>query len=583
MFKNLSIRKKILISMLAFTLIPIFVVEGVAIINTYSTMRNQLVYDHRMSSGWLQNRLSLDNSELTDCFYEFEVDKNVKTDILNWCSKNRELEYDARWRIITTMNTVISMNSNINSIELFNLSDDTVLIAERSGANLVQTGERLSLWNKRNIDLQTNIVFIRDGREIVAWHQIHRFDDNMPIALISIHMRPYHLQRILDDIKTVPEETIIVFNDQNELIEADYGSEWQTSFEDADSIRNEMQNSGNIDLYRDGQFWFYREVNNGKLQILSGVPNKTIINALVPTSLSGILVAVLAVVSSIICSVVYSSAVSRPIIDLSSKMKNITVSDFSEKLAENRRDEIGVLQDSFDKMIERNRELIDQKYKSEIEKRNAQLNALQTQINPHFMYNTLQVIGGMALDNQVPQVYDMTLALSDIMRYSLNSAKETVTLEEEIKYLNSYLMIQNERFGGRIQTEINIAEETKSVQIPKLILQPIVENCIEHGLSEKQGPWVIQITGKTENEDLIIEIKDNGVGISEEKLREISSMLQSDTETMLDSGKHIGIINVNARIRLSCHENQYGVTIKSNSGNGTSVFIRMKNRTTEEL
>lgn len=176
-FRNISIRKKILVSMLAFTLIPILLVSIVAITITYKTMRDQLIYDHRMSSGWLQDRLAVENSDMMDRFYEFEVDKDVKADILRWCTQDGSLDYSARWRIITVMNTVISMDSNINSIELFNLAEDEVLIAERSGARVDETGDKLAQWELRADELQSNQVFLRDGNEILAYHQIHRFDD----------------------------------------------------------------------------------------------------------------------------------------------------------------------------------------------------------------------------------------------------------------------------------------------------------------------------------------------------------------------------------------------------------------------
>ena len=167
-FKNISIRKKILLSMLAFTLIPILLVATVATVVSYRTMRDQLIYDHRMSSGWLQDRLSIEVSDIMDSFYEFEVDKKVKADILRWCTQGEELDYSAQWRIITLMNTIISMNSNINSIELFNLSADSVIIAKRSGAGMEETGDRLERWVLRDDMLQSNLVFLREENEILA-------------------------------------------------------------------------------------------------------------------------------------------------------------------------------------------------------------------------------------------------------------------------------------------------------------------------------------------------------------------------------------------------------------------------------
>lgn len=575
-FRNISIRKKILVSMLAFTLIPILLVSIVAITITYKTMRDQLIYDHRMSSGWLQDRLAVENSDMMDRFYEFEVDKDVKADILRWCTQDGSLDYSARWRIITVMNTVISMDSNINSIELFNMAENEVLIAERSGARVDESGERLTQWEQRGDALQSNQAFLRSGNEILACHQIHRFDDKQPIALVVFHLRPYHLEGILDEIKTVPEETILVFNDQNEVMVADYGTDWNMDTGLVEGIRRELAEGDRKEASYDDQFWFYRSVSGGKMQILLTIPNQTIVDALFPTVASSIFVAIIAVLASVVCSVVYSKAISRPIRDLSEEMKTITLNDYSGSTLESREDEIGILQDSFNHMITRNKELIAQQYQAKLEKRNAQLRALQAQINPHFMYNTLQVIGGMALEKDAPEVYSVTLALSDILRYSLNFSKEMVCLEEEVEYLKSYVMIQNERFGGKVQLKLELEPDTRKCLIPKLILQPLAENSFEHGLLNKAGDWLLTVESHTTPEgDLLICIKDNGIGFDSERLAQIREKIELDTVKALNSGSHIGLANVHARIKLRSAKEGHGVSIDSSPETGTTVSVRM--------
>ena len=575
-FRNISIRKKILVSMLAFTLIPILLVSIVAITITYKTMRDQLIYDHRMSSGWLQDRLAVENSDMMDRFYEFEVDKDVKADILRWCTQDGSLDYSARWRIITVMNTVISMDSNINSIELFNMAENEVLIAERSGARVDESGERLTQWEQRGDALQSNQAFLRSGNEILACHQIHRFDDKQPIALVVFHLRPYHLEGILDEIKTVPEETILVFNDQNEVMVADYGTDWNMDTGLVEGIRRELAEGDRKEASYDDQFWFYRSVSGGEMQILLTIPNQTIVDALFPTVASSIFVAIIAVLASVVCSVVYSKAISRPIRDLSEEMKTITLNEYSGSTLESREDEIGILQDSFNHMISRNKELIAQQYQAKLEKRNAQLRALQAQINPHFMYNTLQVIGGMALEKDAPEVYSVTLALSDILRYSLNFSKEMVCLEEEVEYLKSYVMIQNERFGGKVQLKLELEPNTLKCLIPKLILQPLAENSFEHGLLNKAGDWLLTVESHiTPEGDLLICIKDNGIGFDSERLAQIREKIELDTVKALNSGSHIGLANVHARIKLRSAKEGHGVSIDSSPETGTTVSVRM--------
>jgi sensor histidine kinase YesM len=307
------------------------------------------------------------------------------------------------------------------------------------------------------------------------------------------------------------------------------------------------------------------------------VPISSILEALNSTLLAGIAIGMIAVLISTIGSVLFSRAFSKPIIELSAMMRTITIDDFSDVIVNEREDEIGILHDSFGVMIDRNKRLIAKEYQSKIEKREAQIRALQAQINPHFMYNTLQVIGGMALKKEVPEVYKITTALSDIMRYSLNFSDEMVSLKEEIEYFKAYLMIQDERFGNRINLEINMEEPLMDYLIPKLMLQPLIENSLDHGLSGKSGEWRIVLTGSlTDEGDLLLTLEDNGVGIEPDRLLQIQDKLRFEAEKSLKSSSHIGLCNVNARIKLKFYEDKYGISIESNYGEGTAVRVLTK-------
>lgn len=575
--KNLSIRKKLLYYMLFFSVIPIMLITTVALGITYRTVRDQLIYNHRVSSGWLQDRLNLELQDAMNQIYDFEVDKDVRSDILDWCKTGKELEYDERWTLISALNSVISMDKSINSIDLYNLSKGEVLIAERDGATLEDTNDRLSFWTERDDSLQTNLVYLQSGDELLEVHQIHRFEDNEPLALMVIHLRPLEIQKIMRDIKSVPEESIFILNDQNDFLEADYGENVEIDEESVQKVRSILENSDQKEAIYDGQFWFYRTVRNGKMQLLVSVPERTIADALTPTLLTGIMIAAITVAASMICSIFYSAVLSKPIRQLSSEMEKLEFNNYSESQSSERTDEIGVLQKSFDSMIERNQELIEQEYKAKIEKRSAQLRALQAQINPHFMYNTLQVIGGMSLKHNAPEIYRMTVALSDIMRYSLNFSKEMVLLKEEVEYLKSYVMIQNERFGGRIKLELELEENTLMCWVPKLILQPLAENTFEYGFSELTGDCRLLVKSRlTEEDNLLIKVIDNGSGFTPKRLQEIRDTLQRDTENSLKLNSHIGLSNVHTRIRLSSNSDKYGISIESKQFQGTEISILLK-------
>ncbi|HWQ97687.1 MAG TPA: histidine kinase [Clostridia bacterium] len=571
-----SIRRKLFYSMLLLSVLITAAVTIVALISTYSTMREQLIFDRRTNIGWLENRLYLESKSDMNRFYEFEVDQSLKYDVLAWYTGGNNADVSVKLDLIKALNSIISLDSNINSIDLFNLGNGTVLRAQRSGAAFIETGDLLAAWNAREEGLQTNTVYLRDGREIIAYHQIHRFLDNKPLALIAIHQRQYKLQNILADIKITNNESILIFNDQNDLIESDLGENGDIAMAQAPAIIEQIAQSDSRETVQDGNFWFYRNVNGGKLRILLVVADKAIVSSLQKTLLAGILVSLAAVAAAIAASAAFARFLSKPLIALAASMGKIRLDSSQNLERSERNDEIGLLQNSFADMAERTQNLIASEYIAKIEKRNAQLRALQAQINPHFIYNTLQAVGGMALKHGVPGIYEVTLNLIDIMRYSLNFSKDRVRLGDELKYLQSYLQIQNLRFGKRLDLTFDAPENCFEYLVPKLILQPLVENCFEHGLAERSGRWTVTVSAAVQGEDLLLTVSDNGVGIPPEKLEQIRATLESGTDSSLRGAEHIGLTNVNARIRLMFGGEDYGLTIDSDPNAGTSITVRLR-------
>lgn len=573
---NMTIRRKLFIAMLILSVLPVAVVTFFSMQTIYSTMYRQIIDSRRMSINWLQDRLELSTEKYISQFYEFEVNKQFKSDILAWCGTDEGLDYAAKWRLISLLNAAISIDGNVNSIELYNLDTNEVLVAQRSGASIIKASDHYAVWNNRNPNQQSNIIFMRDGNEILILHRVNLFETKTPLAMIIIRVKPSAFESILSNIKATADESIVLLNDEDELITSDTGLGITPPENTAMVHLKELQASGGEETLIGNHFYLYKSVNGGKLQVIQIVPITTITQAVAQTLIIGVLVAILTILTAVALSVLLSRIISEPIVQLSNRMRHITLKDAAADNYTPRTDEIGQLQDSFNVMISRNQELITREYQSKIEKREAQLRALQAQINPHFMYNTLQVIGGMSLKKQAPEIYTVTTALSDIMRYSLNFSREMVLLREEIKYLNSYLMIQNRRFDNRIDIDIRIEKALMNYLVPKLILQPILENSFEHGLAEKSGGWKLGLSAEVDAQgDLRITVSDNGLGISEDRLAAINASFLSDTDNAMGLASHIGLKNVNARIRLR-FGNEYGISVISTEGDGTVVTVLMK-------
>jgi two-component system, sensor histidine kinase YesM len=213
-------------------------------------------------------------------------------------------------------------------------------------------------------------------------------------------------------------------------------------------------------------------------------------------------------------------------------------------------------------------------YETEISKKQAELAFLQSQINPHFLYNTLESIKGIALSRNAPEIRDMAQALADIFRYSIKG-EDIVLLREEIAILKSYLIIQETRFAGRFETRYSVAEEALDCRIPKMILQPVAENAIYYGLEPKGELGHLDISCTLDGAGLLtVIIRDNGEGMDAERLEQVRRSL-TEAPPAGKAGaafRSIGLTNVNNRIRLKFGP-QYGIHIESQQGWGTAVTL----------
>lgn len=202
--------------------------------------------------------------------------------------------------------------------------------------------------------------------------------------------------------------------------------------------------------------------------------------------------------------------------------------------------------------------------------------ALQNQINPHFLYNTLEAIRGDAISEGVQGIADTTKALATFFRYTITDVGRMVVLEDEIHNVESYFVIQKYRFGEKLDLDIQYPEgqeELLSAEIPKLTLQPIVENAISHGLEQKVGKGSVKIVIDCIDRRLRIQVKDDGIGIDEKKRDELNEVLEGNTGER-QNGKGIALRNVNSRIKLMFGDD-YGLHIYGMEGVGTTVIIQM--------
>ncbi|MCH1624065.1 cache domain-containing sensor histidine kinase [Ferdinandcohnia quinoae] len=267
-----------------------------------------------------------------------------------------------------------------------------------------------------------------------------------------------------------------------------------------------------------------------------------------------------------------SSRVTKPIIYLSKQVKLVGKGRFNVNLRSNRQDEFGVLFQGIRKMVTDIQAYIERSSILKAQQKIAQYRALKSQINPHFLANALESIQMKAVINKQLDISEMIGLLGRLFRSHIQTGKETVSLEEELEHTRLYVKVQQMRFGNKIQYIENIDAKSKLVRILHFSIQPLIENGIVHGIECKNGPGILEVSTSISGMDLLIKVRDNGVGMDETQLQQLRDRLDDITNKMDEA--HIGIKNVHEQIRYY-YGHQYGLEIYSRLHIGTTVIMRI--------
>lgn len=264
----------------------------------------------------------------------------------------------------------------------------------------------------------------------------------------------------------------------------------------------------------------------------------------------------------------FSKRLSAPILKLMKQMAKVESGNLDSRVEIRSNDELGRLSHSFNRMVDRLRAYIDEAYVAQIKQKQTELNALKSQIRPHFLYNTLEVIRMSAVDKDDHEVADMILSLSNQLKYVIDYGEEKVSIRSELDNIKDYFYIISVRYDQRFEFNCHVAPEVDlNWHILKLSLQPIVENAIQHGLKQ-QGRGTVGLTVARRERTIVITVYDDGAGMSSDTLMSLNRAL-NDPEA---PGKNVGLKNVHERIK-SVFGEAYGIVINSREHLGTSIVL----------
>ncbi|OXM82998.1 sensor histidine kinase [Paenibacillus rigui] len=569
---DLSIRNKLFIAFLLLNFIPL------AIIGTLTYQKSNLLIQEKTNDytldllGEVSKNIELNLREIDRLYYAIFTNPEVR----------RALEQANSGQL--SMVDYLSLSNGVSQILYAAIIDrediENVHLISLNGL-VFQTGDARSLsaqLNKTDWDQimnnKGNLIWLNLEREplfIAGGSSVYDVDNLKKIGYFVLEYKKTSLYQYYSQIKLHNQGELYIIDQNGQIISHEHESMINVR-PDASYINRIISGGkqGNFSELVDGrkQIITYQQIGDMGWKLVSVIPAENyLIQSLILKNWM-ILIFLSVFVLAIILAYYMSNSISKPIRQLSDMMKNVEHDRLDVSFQYNSRNEIGVLSRNFNRMILRISYLINQVYQEELLKQRSQLKYLMFQINPHFLFNTLETINWLARIQGAPDVGKLSKALGDLMREAIKG-KEMVTLDREIKNVNKYIYIQNYRYADKFQFNIDMVPCTLHVVVPRFILQPLVENAIVHGLELKLGQGSIEIRSEFRGENLVLTVTDDGQGIEPAQLLELQKALTGKVEEVQTG---IGLLNVHQRIQLH-YGKAYGLSILSTPGSGTMIQL----------
>lgn len=559
--------KKILLSYILIIVIPLIMVAAITG-NITSRYINEEV---KKTTFQTLNQANKNISKMLE---------NMKNAIL-YVSMNKELQYNLsrnggetpfqiNREVTAIRNSILYpgiFNENYSSVEIFALHKNQYPMRLEQNDVMSSKVVENKVWYKKTIQQNGRLYwYINDdfGKQMISVSRLVFDIKNFakPIAVISVDMDMSKVASVVSDIHLGKTGKVYLVDDKGKLI---YSEDKSFLYRYTTKLYNSSAGSDFVTINGNKIMVIYNTLPQNGWKLV-GMVSMAELNEKAEMIRNFIyLTALLSLVIAALISLYFSYSISQPIIKLATEMKKVEKGNFNISVEENWGGEIGVLYSSFNYMIKRINELIHEVYLSKIKEKDAELKALQAQINPHFLYNTLDTVNWLAVKHNVPEISKIVNSLASILRYSINKGNDVTTVENELKHVESYITIQKIRFKDKFEVSFNIDKRVLHYKTIKLILQPLVENAIIHGIETYEGKGKILINGYLDGEKIVFEVINNGNPID---LDLVNKLLDSPA----DDKDSYGIQNVNERIKLYYGE-EYGLYYQAIDSNTVARIV----------
>jgi len=566
-----SLQYKFLIFSLLIVLVPLILVSG---------------FSYLKSTEVIEEKVSLSNFKTVQQIGEsinFVFGDMSNSALYLWQNKEFMKYFKiSAGEIANSRNDRLAAQNQVNSFVVFRPSIYSIYVQGMNGLSFDSASSTNTIspqMQKQLIALRGEGIWIADevtqydfsSLKVISYVKMLKDIDELSsnLTIIKINVAEQEISEIYKDRLLSANSDFFIIDEHKTVISSLDKSKIGTTLDAKyDDPRLHQQSNGYFKAHLNGNAYIETYYNLSR-------PGWKLVNLMPMNELSGdvrtirniTMYAVLICFTLCVLTIIlFSHRVLSPLNRIRKSMRTIEKENFNINLPVKGNDEIALIGTSFNRMSKRLGELINEVYTGQIKQKEAELKALQAQINPHFLYNTLDTIYWMCRMEKAYESSDLVQALSRMFRLSLNSGNELTSVEKEIEHLHSYIMIQKKRFEDNISFNIEVSSETLACRVVKLVLQPLVENAIQHGIEKKGTGGSINIHVAREGDQLVYRISDNGAGADE---AEMAAFLKEVKE----GNRGFGVKNVNDRIQMSFGPD-YGIRFLTAPGNGMTVIVR---------
>lgn len=567
-----------------FILCPIIIIGYLGYVNYSNVMKDKAVVDSqnmaRELSGMLSERMEKLNLFAIQIFYDrkiYAANTEYTSGNMDSFSENTFQQY--------LQSTLLSKNEFDEILIRFTKNNKTFPVSRTSIAT-TESEHNIDALYKSALQGKGKpqwYISYEDGNAAGIYITKLIFDLNdikKILGMIVFKVDEQYLFEVFNNFITHIKQNLSLFSENNQTI-FDYKTFEEDSKHNFDEFITSKENVNlkEVKLRHDTAYLIYNPIQPANWKLMIGISENVLLKEVRKIATLIVLLCIATIpICFLLINYTYIDLI-KPLNLLIKRMRQIEKGDIGIIIESKRMDEFGYVFGTFNKMSQQIKYLIDTVYKKQIAMKDAEINALQAQINPHFLYNTLEAINWKAKMNGVEEISDMITSLSFIIEANLNrSGEKFVPIHREIEYIINYTFLIQKRFGDKIKFNLAVNDETLNFVIPKLVVQPIIENAIYHGLEMKKGGGAIDVAIWKDNDVLFISVTDNGLGIDEKILNKLNENLSEEkfvgSEYNDGNSSKIGVLNVHRRIKLLYGEG-YGLDIKSELGKGTTVTINL--------